>query len=148
MRDMIPAFVAAEGLPVVDGQSPGDTVIGHPEEVARPYREQVEQARRRGPRKVRNVPEPATSAVPQLPMSGVAQTVLGRHMGELRATVAGLERFLSIPPIGPGGQPVPHMIEQRQAAREELEATVTELERLASFTDEQTRQWAYDHGCR
>jgi len=132
-----------------DAFSMGDTFIGHSPEAARPYRDASMEAMRR---REAGIPGQETAqaapAAPSLPMLGVARAKLGNHLSLLRQKAAGLERFLSSPPIGIGGQPVSHLIEQHRQARGELQALQAEIERINSLDDDATRRLAYELGAR
>jgi len=118
----MPATRIAEPSLPADFMSPGDTVLGHTPEQAAGYQAATADARHRQASGL----APAGSAVRQspaapltapLPMLGVARQILGAHLGRMRQQVAGIERDLSVPPIGATGQQVPYLVEAHRQAR-------------------------------
>jgi len=130
--------------------SPGDTILAHSPEQAAEFRAATADARHRqasglapAGSAVRQ-PAPAPSAVP-LPMLGVARQILGAHLGRMRQQVAGIERDLSVPPIGATGQQVPYLVEAHRQARLNLEVLRGEIARLDALDDAQVQAWAGAH---
>lgn len=99
----------------------------------------------KGARKV-----PAAPVVPDgalLPSIGVARQVLGRHLGELSAEAAKMERTLSGGyGIGATGVQLPHLIAQRREFESSLLDLREEIERLDGLSDVQVQAWAAEFG--
>lgn len=93
---------------------------------------------------------PAAPVLPEgalLPSIGVARQVLGRHIGELSAEVAQIERTLSRSPgVGATGVQMPYLIDQRRQFQEALLNLREEIERLTGLSDAQVQAWAAEHG--
>jgi hypothetical protein len=100
------------------------------------------------PRGARDLP--ATLAAPDgapLPFLGVSRQALGRHIGELAAEAAKIERDLSRGMgIGVTGQQLPHLIDQRRQLENGLLSLREEIERLGGLDDGQVQHWAAEHG--
>jgi hypothetical protein len=83
-----------------------------------------------------------------LPFLQVAQAAVGRHVGDLKATLAHVERELSQPPFGANGQPNQYLADRHNGLRETAERIRAEIESIGSWSDNQVRLWASEHGIR
>lgn len=146
----MPKNYTSEPMGTVDAfTAKGDAVLGHDPETVRAYREQAEEAVRRGPGRI--IGQPATQAPaesPQLPMSGVANAVVGKELARLREQAGGLERSIQSPPIGPGGYQVDHLVASHRQMRAELELLREEISRIEGMDDGQVRQLGFKLGAR
>ena len=131
-----------------DAFSQGDSILVHDPADALSYRQAAQEAVKRGPGRVIQSSQPAAPSAPQLPMSGVANATVGRHLIQLREQAAGLERSIQSPPIGPGGHQVDHLVAGQQQMRTGLGLLREEIARIEAMDDLAVRQLAYKLGAR
>jgi hypothetical protein len=144
---LMPNRITEPSLPA-DAYSQGDTVIGV--RLASPghYDEIGRQQSGLPPRGAREVIQPAAPTEAPLPMSGVANAVVGKELSRLREQATQLERSIQSPPVGPGGYQVDHLVSQRQQMRADLELLHEEIARIETLDDGQVRAFAYKLGAR
>jgi hypothetical protein len=84
-----------------------------------------------------------------LPFLQVARAAVGRHIGDLKATLAHVERELEVSsPLSASGQPNAYLAERYNGLRETAERIRAEIESIGSWSDHQVRLWAREHGYR
>ena len=135
----------AEGPSNLDAISPGDTVIGHE---AAFYKDGSLTASHRPRPGVPGQGASQEAPTPQLPMSGVANAAVGRHLARLREQVAGMQRDLERGCIGAGGNVVEHLVIRQREMREHIAAVQAEIERIGAMDDLAVRRLAFDLGAR
>jgi hypothetical protein len=136
-----------EPLPVRDGMSPGDTVIGH---TASFYSDGSLNAFGR-PRPGGPVQEAAAAPEAPLPMTGVSRQLAGTEIQRLRAQAeAGRRDLQGRYFFTASGAQVsdPAVLAMRAELAAEVDAAEAEAERLANMTDDQVRAWAGSRGVR
>ncbi len=83
-----------------------------------------------------------------LPFIQVARAAVGSHVNDLKGTLGHIERELSQPPFGANGQPNQYLVDRYNGLRETAERIRAEIESIGSWTDNQVRLWAREHGYR
>ena len=140
----------------LDGASPGDTVLGHSQEVAQAYRDAAAAHRQRQESGIHPAGSPVRSQPPAppeapLPMLGVARQVAGKEVNRLKAQAEAGQRDLNGRfTFGWNGQQIsdPAVIAMRKELVAQIGATEAEIERLESMDDLAVRQWAFGRGVR
>jgi hypothetical protein len=130
----------------------GDTVIGHTDEAAQPYRDAAADVRRRqqsgmAPASARVQAAQAPAEAP-LPMIGVARQVAGRRIQELKQQAEGIERELQRGCVGAGGNVTEYLVTRQREARSFLADINAEIDRINTLDDDAVRRFAHQAGAR
>jgi hypothetical protein len=83
-----------------------------------------------------------------LPFVQVARAAVGRHVNELKGTLAQIERELSRPPFGANGTPNQYLVDRHNGLRETAERIRAEIGSIGKWDELTVRQWAKEHGIR